>query len=98
MRGTYLVLRGDASKALADAGERADPLGRVPSTRLLVATNLADTHRNGTEARALGGTPEELLRDPLALAVAHAVRDARLDIERLRRGGRVCVVCRQVLV
>ena len=58
MRGTYLVFRGDASKALADAGERTDPLGRVPSTDLLVAADLADAYRNGTEARALGGTPE----------------------------------------
>ena len=90
----HLVLDRDASQPLANSYERGDPLSRVPATRALVAADLADTDRGRLEPRLLRCAPEELLRHPLALAVAHAVRDTRLDVERLCRSRRVCVVYR----
>ena len=88
----YLVLCRDAAEPLADAHQCGNPLRRVPPTGALVSTHLADPDRSRPETGLLGGTVEELLRNPLALAVAHAVRNAGLDVKRLRGGRRVCVI------
>ena len=90
MLSADLVLGRDTSETLACTGDGGDPLGRVPPTSLLVATDLADADRGGAEARLLGCTTEELLGDPLALAVASAVSNLGADLDSLdsrRRSG-----------
>lgn len=78
-----LVLCRDTSQTLARTGNGGNPLGRVPPTRLLVATDLADANRGRAKARLLRCTPEELLGYPLALAVPGAVCDFGPDLDGL---------------
>ena len=87
-----LVLRRDTAQALARAGDGGDPLGRVPTTRLLVAADLADTDGGRAEARLLCCAPEELLSYPLALAVARAVGNLGADFDGLDTGCRPGVI------
>ena len=65
----YLVRRRSAPKRLARARDRGDPLLRVPAPGARVSAELPDAHRRGPQPRILARAPEDLLRDPLALAV-----------------------------
>ena len=89
----YLVLCRDAAEPLADAHQCGNPLRRVPPTGALVSTHLADPDRSRPETGLLGGTVEELLRNPLALAVAHADGIVGRCVDRLDSRSGICVIC-----
>ena len=65
----YLVGRGSAPDRLARARDRGHPLLRVPAPSARVSAELPDAHGRGPQPRVPARAPEDLLRDPLALAV-----------------------------